>query len=215
MTTVLEDAASEGASRSSSPLSNLQSPVHITGRRSMSPRSTLIPKGQSASPTALTPQKSRQPSWWSLTARHATSPRKLRHRRKILAVINSSQTASIPLSGIPSSLPTPLTLGEGRRQQHGLQMVVTGVGGNRFDPGRNITRAEFAAVAVRALGLPAGSGESKSPTLKQMNGTAHTLRPPYLTGSLPAAATGCSIRGRHYPRTGDDAHRKGDEADRA
>ena len=42
----------------------------------------------------------------------------------------------------------------------GSRMVVTGVGSNSYEPDRSITRAEFAAVVVRALGLQKGTTES-------------------------------------------------------
>ncbi|MDF3000333.1 MAG: Autotransporter adhesin [Bacillota bacterium] len=42
----------------------------------------------------------------------------------------------------------------------GSRMVVTGVGNNNYNPGSNITRAEFSAIIVRALGLAPGLGES-------------------------------------------------------
>ncbi|NCB42695.1 MAG: hypothetical protein EOM59_08750 [Clostridia bacterium] len=41
----------------------------------------------------------------------------------------------------------------------GSRMVVSGVGDDLFEPDRNITRSEFAAIAVRALGLSQGVGE--------------------------------------------------------
>ncbi len=41
----------------------------------------------------------------------------------------------------------------------GSRMVVSGVGENRYDPEKSITRAEFAAIVVRALGLEPGLGE--------------------------------------------------------
>jgi len=41
----------------------------------------------------------------------------------------------------------------------GSRMVVSGVGNNDFEPDRDMTRAEFAAVIVRALGLAPGEGE--------------------------------------------------------
>lgn len=40
----------------------------------------------------------------------------------------------------------------------GSRMVVNGVGGGNYDPNRSITRAEFAAIIVRALGLAPGNG---------------------------------------------------------
>lgn len=42
----------------------------------------------------------------------------------------------------------------------GSRMVVSGVGGNTYDPNRNIARAEFAVIIVRALGLAPGIGET-------------------------------------------------------
>ncbi len=42
----------------------------------------------------------------------------------------------------------------------GSRLVVSGVGNNNYEPHRNITRAEFAAIAVRALGLTASTGAS-------------------------------------------------------
>ena len=42
----------------------------------------------------------------------------------------------------------------------GSRMVVTGVGDNNYEPNRNITRAEFATIIVRALGLAPGTGSS-------------------------------------------------------
>ncbi len=40
----------------------------------------------------------------------------------------------------------------------GSRMVVSGVGGNTYAPDRDITRAEFAAIIVKALGLAPGAG---------------------------------------------------------
>ncbi|MGE4276270.1 MAG: Ig-like domain-containing protein [Lawsonibacter sp.] len=42
----------------------------------------------------------------------------------------------------------------------GSRMVVTGVGNNNYAPDRNMTRAEFATIMVRALGLEPGTGVS-------------------------------------------------------
>ena len=42
----------------------------------------------------------------------------------------------------------------------GSRMVIEGVGNNKYAPNRFITRAEFAAIVVRALGLPLGTGSS-------------------------------------------------------
>ena len=42
----------------------------------------------------------------------------------------------------------------------GARMIVSGAGNNTFDPDRNMTRAEFAAIIVKALGLAPGTGNS-------------------------------------------------------
>lgn len=42
----------------------------------------------------------------------------------------------------------------------GSRMVITGVGNNNYNPSAEITRAEFAAIIVRALGLEPGTGAS-------------------------------------------------------
>ncbi len=42
----------------------------------------------------------------------------------------------------------------------GSRMVIEGVGNNKYAPNRFITRAEFAAIVVRALGLPPGTGSN-------------------------------------------------------
>ena len=42
----------------------------------------------------------------------------------------------------------------------GSRMVVTGVGNGSYEPGRSITRAEFATIVVRAMGLAKGTASS-------------------------------------------------------
>jgi hypothetical protein len=42
----------------------------------------------------------------------------------------------------------------------GSRMVISGVGEDRFEPSRDITRAEFASIVVRALGLMPGKGSN-------------------------------------------------------
>lgn len=51
----------------------------------------------------------------------------------------------------------------------GSRMVVTGVGNDNYNPNNDITRAEFAAILVRALGLEAGTGENKFSDVKGAN----------------------------------------------
>jgi hypothetical protein len=43
----------------------------------------------------------------------------------------------------------------------GSRLVVSGVGDGMFDPDRDITRAEFAAIIVKALGLKPESGKAR------------------------------------------------------
>ena len=45
----------------------------------------------------------------------------------------------------------------------GSRLIVSGTGNNNYEPDREITRAEFATIVVRALGLRAGSGTSQFP----------------------------------------------------
>jgi hypothetical protein len=59
----------------------------------------------------------------------------------------------------------------------GSRMVVTGTGNGDYDPDRSITRAEFAAVVVRALGLAQGTVQSGFSDISQedwFNGYADT-----------------------------------------
>jgi hypothetical protein len=42
----------------------------------------------------------------------------------------------------------------------GSRLVISGVGPDMFDPDRDINRAEFAAIIVRALGLKTGTGSN-------------------------------------------------------
>jgi len=50
----------------------------------------------------------------------------------------------------------------------GSRMVVTGVGKSTYEPDRSITRAEFAAIVVRALGLAQGTKESSFGDVSQI-----------------------------------------------
>lgn len=42
----------------------------------------------------------------------------------------------------------------------GSRLIISGVGNNRYDPERDITRAEFSAIIVKALGLKPATGKS-------------------------------------------------------
>ncbi len=49
----------------------------------------------------------------------------------------------------------------------GSRMIVSGIGDNKFEPDRDITRAEFAAIVVRALGLKPETGSSQFSDVKE------------------------------------------------
>lgn len=51
-------------------------------------------------------------------------------------------------------------LGQERRKRYGLEIVVAGVGNGKYKPDSDITRTEYAAIVVRALGLAPGTGTS-------------------------------------------------------
>ncbi|WP_312833995.1 S-layer homology domain-containing protein [Sedimentibacter saalensis] len=48
----------------------------------------------------------------------------------------------------------------------GSRMIINGVGDKMYEPDRYITRAEFAAIAVKSLGLKPGTGENKFDDIK-------------------------------------------------
>ena len=58
----------------------------------------------------------------------------------------------------------------------GSRMVVNGTGEDRFNPDRDITRAEFAAIIVRALGLKPGMGDNQFTDVKNTDWYADYIR---------------------------------------
>ena len=61
----------------------------------------------------------------------------------------------------------------------GSRMVVSGVGGGRYEPDRNITRAEFAAIVVNALGLKPGTGNNPFKDVKASEWYADYIKTAY------------------------------------
>ena len=61
----------------------------------------------------------------------------------------------------------------------GSRMVIEGVGNGLFDPDRDMTRAEFAAIIVRALGLQPGNGGSVFPDVKETDWYSSAVRTAY------------------------------------
>jgi uncharacterized repeat protein (TIGR02543 family) len=72
----------------------------------------------------------------------------------------------------------------------GSRMIVEGTGGGRFSPDRNITRAEFAAIIVRALGLGLEKGPSVFPDVKESDWSNSAIRTAYAHGLLGGYADG-------------------------
>ncbi len=58
----------------------------------------------------------------------------------------------------------------------GSRMVVTGVGDNLYEPNRDITRAEFAAIIVKALGLKPGIGKNPFSDVKNTDWYADYIK---------------------------------------
>ncbi|CAH1213397.1 Endo-1,4-beta-xylanase A [Paenibacillus plantiphilus] len=59
----------------------------------------------------------------------------------------------------------------------GARMIVMGTGDNSYEPDREVTRAEFAAILVRGLGLPFEYGAapfSDIPSTAWFNNVVHT-----------------------------------------
>jgi hypothetical protein len=65
-------------------------------------------------------------------------------------------------------------------------MVVSGVGNNNYAPDRNITRAEFAAIIVKALGLPSRTGK---------NGFSDVAASKWYYGSIETASAYGIVKG--------------------
>lgn len=70
----------------------------------------------------------------------------------------------------------------------GSRMVVTGVSKNTYEPDRSITRAEFAAIVVRALGLAQGTKVALVTCRKTSGSTAMWTRQRHMHSSLGMTA---------------------------
>ena len=97
----------------------------------------------------------------------------------------------------------------------GSRIVVTGVGNGIYEPDRSITRAEFAAIIVRALGLKKGTTESafSDVTLTDWyNGyvdtaAAYGLITGYDSKTFAPNDSITREQGNDNPRESDEAHR--------
>ncbi|OMF05706.1 S-layer homology domain-containing protein [Paenibacillus sp. FSL H7-0942] len=58
----------------------------------------------------------------------------------------------------------------------GSRMIVRGVTDSTFEPDRSITRAEFAAIVVRALGLKPGEGSNSFHDLNETDWYADVVK---------------------------------------
>jgi len=72
----------------------------------------------------------------------------------------------------------------------GSRMIIAGTGEGRFSPDRHITRAEFAAMIVRALGLGASSGPSAFTDVKESDWFSGAIRTAVEYGLLSGYADG-------------------------
>ena len=72
----------------------------------------------------------------------------------------------------------------------GSRMIIAGTGEGRFSPDRDITRAEFAAIIVRALGLGAQSGPSAFTDVKETDWYNGAIRTAVEYGLLSGYADG-------------------------
>ena len=72
----------------------------------------------------------------------------------------------------------------------GSRMILEGTGGGRFSPDREITRAEFAAIIVRALGLAPEQGANVFPDVKESDWHNGAVRAAHAYGLLSGYADG-------------------------
>jgi len=72
----------------------------------------------------------------------------------------------------------------------GSRMIIEGTGGGQFSPARDITRAEFAAIIVRALGLGLEKGTSVFADVKESDWYNSAVRTAYAYGLLDGFADG-------------------------
>ncbi|TBL79546.1 S-layer homology domain-containing protein [Paenibacillus thalictri] len=74
----------------------------------------------------------------------------------------------------------------------GSRFIISGTGESQFEPDRSMTRAEFAAIAVKALGLPdrEGSTESRFPDVKAEDWYAPYIQNAYRYGLISGLADG-------------------------
>ncbi|GGD81825.1 glycosyl hydrolase family 18 protein [Paenibacillus nasutitermitis] len=72
----------------------------------------------------------------------------------------------------------------------GSRMVISGIGNNMFNPDQDITRAEFAAVIVRGLGLPLESGATSFKDLKESDWYSSAVQTAYSNGLINGYSDG-------------------------
>jgi hypothetical protein len=66
----------------------------------------------------------------------------------------------------------------------GSRMVISGVGNDKYEPDRDITRAEFAAIVVRGLGLKPGSGNNSFTGVKSTDWYCKYIETAYAYGII-------------------------------
>ncbi|MEN6351581.1 MAG: S-layer homology domain-containing protein [Syntrophomonas sp.] len=85
---------------------------------------------------------------------------------------------------------------QGAVNDMGSRMVVSGVGNNNYAPDRDITRAEFAAIIVRALGLDTGKGATPFQDVKTTD---------WYSGYIKTANTCGIVKGYNETTFGPDS----------
>jgi hypothetical protein len=168
MTTVIEDAASDGGFALVIPAVEFtvsctynNQTVDITSFNAYVERTIRIPDG--ADPSKITTAVVVEPDG---TTRHVPTQITIIDGN-YYAIVNSLTNSVYSVIWNPVEFTDAAdSWAKDAINNMGSRMIITGVGGNRFDPGRNITRAEFAAVVVRALGLPTGVGDTKFPDIE-------------------------------------------------
>ncbi|MFC0392918.1 S-layer homology domain-containing protein, partial [Paenibacillus mendelii] len=72
----------------------------------------------------------------------------------------------------------------------GSRMIISGIGDNLFNPNQDITRAEFAAIVIRGLGLKLGSGPAIFADVKSSDWYSDAIQTAYSYGLITGYGDG-------------------------
>lgn len=160
MARVVENASKEGGFTMAAPAVDYlvtcsygSKTVNVTSFNDYVERTIAIPEG--VDPSKITTGIVVNPDG---TVHHVPTKVKV-IEAKYYAVINSLTNSTYSLIWNPVTFKDVEThWAKDSVNNMGSRMIVTGVAGNKFEPNRGTTRAEFAAIIVRALGLKPGTG---------------------------------------------------------